>query len=217
MQSIKIPQNVPNLTVPATNPDITKAMGNGGKQIDLQLYRTNALIAKAIVPLASFVADVGQKKEKPAAEYLEGINSSVRMLAAAFNFVNQSRKDVVRSFVKERGLGTLCKWDSPVGEEELFPFDVTKKCDELRKVRTLGTSSGSNKNRFQNRRPTANDFKWPPRRMEQRQPFNSYSHPYQPYQPMGRGRVEWGKMPPLRENCKLTRARQCCACFLCDL
>ena len=30
-------------------------------------------------------------------------------------------------------------------------------------------------------------------------------------------RVEWGKMPPLRENCKLTRTRQCCACFLCDL
>ena len=81
MQSIKIPQNVPNLTVPATNPDITKAMGNGGKQIDLQLFRTNALIAKAIVPLASFVADVGQKKDKPAAEYLEGVNSSVRMLA----------------------------------------------------------------------------------------------------------------------------------------
>ena len=26
-------------------------------------------------------------------------------------------------------------------------------------------------------------------------------------------RVEWGKMPPLRKNCKLIRASQWCACF----
>ena len=77
-------------------------MSNGRKTIYPQLFHTYALIAKAIIPLASFVAHIEQKKAKPVAEYLEGVNSSVRELAAAFNFVNQSRKDVVRSFVKEK-------------------------------------------------------------------------------------------------------------------
>ena len=191
LQSVKIPDNVPNLTVPATNNDIMKAMPKQAKSLDYQLVRTNTLIAKAIAPLASFVADVGQKQVKPAAEYLDGINSSVRMLTAAFNFLNFSRKEIVRNYVREKGLTSLCQWDCPVGQDELFPFDVTKRCDELRKVRTLGAPNFAYRYRpqqqqQQQRKPTTNSFKWPPRSYEHHQQQRPAPYP-------GKGKGKAGK------------------------
>lgn len=175
VQSIKLPENVPNLTVPATNADITKAINSNGKLLDTQLFRTNGLIARAIIPLATFVAEVGEEQAKPINSYFTAINNSVRLLAAAFNYINQSRKEVIRMNVREQGLPGLCKWDCPVGQDELFPFDVTKRCDEIGKVRTLGSSFRmSSKPRFQPRRPSG-DFKWPPKRFERRSSPGPYS------------------------------------------
>ena len=163
--------------MPATNADITKAMSTNGKLLDSHLTRTNALLAKAMVPLATMVADIGQGKGKAVNSYFDSINSSVRMLAAAFNYLNQTRKEVVRMHVREQSLTSLCKWDCPVGQDELFPFDVTKRCDEIGKVRTLGSNSGQNQKKFFRKPATSNnmnDFKWPPRQY-QRQSFNPYN------------------------------------------
>ena len=185
IQAVKLPANVPNLVVPQTNADITKAMAHNGKTLDNQLFRTNGLIARAMVPIATFVADIGQNKSKPAKEYLDGMNNAVRLLAAAFNYTNHTRKEVVRMNVKEKSLSQLCQWDSPVGQEDLFPFDVTKKCDELRKVRTLGSGPSNFKPKFQYRKPAPTaDFKWPPKRYEHR----PTAHPY-----AGKGKARAGK------------------------
>lgn len=176
LQAVKIPSNVPNLAVPLTNGDISKAMSNNGKLLDSHLFRTLGMISKAIVPLAQLVADVGEDKAKPTKHYFKSVNASVRILAASVNYLNQTRKEIVRMHVREHALTTLCKWDSPVGSYELFPFDVTKKCDEMGKVRTLGSSSGNQTKRFHRKPNTSGTFKWPPRRFDQKPSSSPYSN-----------------------------------------
>lgn len=78
---------------------------------------------------------------KPPASYLESFNDSLRMMTATFNWLSHCRKDVVRNDVRDFAVGEMCGWDVPVGETELFPFDVTKRADEIKKTKKLGHSS----------------------------------------------------------------------------
>lgn len=135
---IKLPSNVPNLSVPSTNSAITKAMSAGGKLLDTRLYHRNSLLAKALVPIAQCVSDIGEKPGKPISHYLKGLNNSIRLLASAVNYVNHMRKEVARFHVNNSALVDLCKWDCEVGKDSLFPFDVAKKCDEIHKTKKLG-------------------------------------------------------------------------------
>lgn len=48
---------------------------------------------------------------------------------------------MARIHVHKRTLVELCKWECEVGNDELFPFDAVKKCDEIHKVRKLGRPS----------------------------------------------------------------------------
>ena len=160
---IKLPSNVPNLTVPVTNPAISKALSVGGKLIDARLSHTNSLLSKALVPVAVCISDIGEKKGKPVSSYLDGLNNSLRLLTSAVNYLNHLRKEVARIHVGDSALVELCKWDCEVGESDLFPFDVSKRCDEIHKTRRLGRptsrpfrTAGPRKvapNRFPPRRP----------------------------------------------------------------
>ncbi|MPC67220.1 hypothetical protein E2C01_061389 [Portunus trituberculatus] len=136
---IKLSSNMPNLFVPATTSAITSAMTIiGDKLIDMQLFYTNGLLSKALVPVAQCISDIKEGKEKPVSSYLEGFNNSLRLLASAVNFVNQLRKEVAQIQVNDLALVELCKGECAVGREKLFPSDVTKKCNEIHKTRKLG-------------------------------------------------------------------------------
>lgn len=135
---IKLPSNVPNLAVPVTNSAITKAMSVGGRLVDSRLSHTNGLVCKALVPIVQCINDIGEKSSKPLASYLEGLNISVRLMTSVINYINHLRKEVARLHVHDRALVDLCKWECEVGRAELFPFDVVKKCDEIRRTGKLG-------------------------------------------------------------------------------
>ena len=77
---------------------------------------------------------------KAPAAYLDGFNDSLKLMTASFNWLNHCRKDVVRNDVKDPAIFDLCGWDVAVGETALFPFDVTKKVDETKKTRKLGST-----------------------------------------------------------------------------
>ena len=124
---IKLPSNVPNLCVPATNTAISQALSAGGKLLDSRLCQTTSLLTKALVPITQCVSDIGEKTGKPLSHYLEGFNNSIRLLVSAVNFLNHMRKEVARLHVHDTALTDLCKWDCEVGTETLFPFDVAKK------------------------------------------------------------------------------------------
>ena len=167
---IKLPSNVPNLKVPTTNEDVVRAMNADGKLLDGHLSRTNTLLSKALVPIVYMLNDVGTKNTKPLEKYMEGLNDSLRLIAASFNFLNQTRKELARIYVRETALGQLCKWDHEVGQDKLFPFDVSKRCDELNKVKKLGAQA--------HKRPrTQFDSKWPKPRFNYRSPGPNYYRP----------------------------------------
>lgn len=138
---LKVPSNVPNMTVPETNSAITKAMNVGGKLLDTRLAHTNSLLLRALVPLTYCISDIGDKSGKPLNTYLDGFNDSLRLIVSAFNYINQLRKEVIRFHVNDTALSELCKWDCEVGKDELFPFDVVRKCDELHRTKRLGRPS----------------------------------------------------------------------------
>lgn len=135
---VKLPVNVGNFTVPVTNADVAKALSVGGKLLDARMFRTTCLLSKAIVPLARLLSDFGDKKNPSLEQHVMGLNSSLRLLTAAFNYMTHIRKEIVRLHVQDSALAKLCTWDCEVGTAELFPFDVAKKCDELHKTRKLG-------------------------------------------------------------------------------
>lgn len=70
---LKVPSNVPNMTVPETNSAITKAMNVGGKLLDTRLAHTNSLLLRALVPLTYCISDIGDKSGKPLSTYLDGL------------------------------------------------------------------------------------------------------------------------------------------------
>ena len=90
------------------------------------------------MPVAVCLSDIGEKKEKPVSSYLDGLNNSLRLLTSVGNYINHLRKEVARFHVDDSALAELCKWDCEVGESDLFPFDVSKHCDELHKTKRLG-------------------------------------------------------------------------------
>ncbi|KAK3888608.1 hypothetical protein Pcinc_007334 [Petrolisthes cinctipes] len=138
---LKVPNNVPNMKVPETNSAITKVMNVGGKLLDARLAHTNNILLRALVPLAICISNIGEKTGKPLNTYLEGFNDSLRLVVSAFNYINQLRKEVIRFHVIDNALSELCKGGCEVGTDELFPFDVVKKCDEIHKTKKLGRPS----------------------------------------------------------------------------
>ncbi|XP_063856582.1 uncharacterized protein LOC135098244 [Scylla paramamosain] len=191
---IKLPSNVPNLKVPATNSAITKAMSVGGKLVDTRLSLTNKLLTKALVPIACCISDIGDKKDKPVNYYLDGLNNSLRLLTSAVNYINQLRKEIARTHVNDSALAELCNWECEVGKDDLFPFDVIKKCEEIHKSRKLG-------------RPTFRPYKAPGKRFASPRQLPSRPHSQQP-RPRHQTRSFLGQRPPQGKGMPRHRAHQ---------
>ncbi|MPC77897.1 hypothetical protein E2C01_072366 [Portunus trituberculatus] len=124
--------------VPVTNTAVTKAMSVGGRLVDARLFYVNGLLCKALVPVVQCISDIGEKKGKPLHGYLDGLNSSLRLMTSVVNYLNHLRKEVARLHVHDPAMTDLCKWECEVGWDELFPFNVVKKCEEIHKTRKLG-------------------------------------------------------------------------------
>ncbi|MPC86768.1 hypothetical protein E2C01_081604 [Portunus trituberculatus] len=116
-------------------------MSIGGMLVNTRLSLTNGLLVKALVPIAHCTSDIGDRYVQPITCYLEGLNNSFRLLVSAVNYINQLRKEVALTHVNDSALEELCKWECEVGQDDLFPFDVIKKCEEIHKSRKLGRPS----------------------------------------------------------------------------
>jgi hypothetical protein len=165
-------------------------MGDSGRLLDSQLTKTNGLIARAMVPVAQIISDIGQGKAKSTGSYLGSLINSLRLLAAGFNYLNHTRKEVTRLYVRDSAMNQLYKWDCEVGQDELYPFDVTKRCEEIHKAKKLGSF------KQHKRAPQAGySNKWPRHKGQRSQPpyntvnnnrsysanYNSKSHQGKPF------------------------------------
>ena len=84
---VKLPINVDNFTVPATNAEVAKTLSHGGRPFDARMSGTTGLLSKAIVPLARLLSDFEDKQNLSVDHYVMGMNSILRLLAAACNYV----------------------------------------------------------------------------------------------------------------------------------
>ena len=175
---IKVPSNVPQLAVPRTNQDVQKALSCDGKLLDSQLSKSNNLLAKALVPLATFVSEYGTAAQKDISAYLPGLQDSFSLITSAFNYVNHTRKEVTRVFVNDSAIAEIAKWDVPVGASEIYPFDVTKKCDEIAKARKLGGPRKLGK-AFKQWKPKSSGYRSQFRKHRSARPYDSSSRGYQ--------------------------------------
>ncbi|MPC44754.1 hypothetical protein E2C01_038433 [Portunus trituberculatus] len=76
----------------------------------MQLFHTNRLLSKVLVPVAQCISDVGEGKGKPVSSYLEGLNNSLRLLASAVNYVNPLRHGSINvtRFAEQGSWGDPC-------------------------------------------------------------------------------------------------------------
>lgn len=142
-----IPSNIDNLVVPKTNSYVFESMAFGPRFLDLLLQKCQSILSKATVPLINFIGDVSAKAAKPPEDYIGAVGDSLRLITASFNYLSQTRKEIIKNDIKDPGLTKLCGWSTKVGQTELFPTDVAKQVDELRKVRKLRDSNPNKRSR----------------------------------------------------------------------
>ena len=148
---IKWPKNVPNFQVPKMNPEVAHAMDQVATKFEKRLGYLDVWISKAMVPIATMLSDTSGQTPKDISSYQSQLGEVLHLLIAAFNHINQVRKEHLRNTlgVKDRALSSLCTWETAVGEKNLFPFNVQTKCRDLVRARMLGRGSFRSRGRFQ--------------------------------------------------------------------
>ena len=134
------------------------------------------------MPLLQLLTDIHNDELKPMQQYLSSLIDSCRLSVANFNYMHQIRKDVAKLLIKEPALRHICSWECPVGDENIFAFDVNKRVKEYNKSLQLGAPS--ERGGFRGRpgfRFGRHNFGG---RYSDRGRFSSYS----PYSKEGRGR-----------------------------
>ena len=183
----QFPANVPKLKVPAMNVEVLTALPKGGKLLESKLSKSSGLIAKSLVPLFRILTDIHDGSVRPLDAYCEDIFACVRLLVANLNYLHQTRKDVCSVLIQENALKQLCTWQCAIGDEFIFPFDVTKKVEEYKKAKQLGV----HKRRFFRGRP---GFRGRGRSYGGRGRYNNFrGFPSQSNSQSGRGKAPAGK------------------------
>ena len=132
------PGNLPKLRVPSMNDEVLAAMPKGGKVLEAKVTKATSLMGKALVPVFDLLTDVHHNDVKPIARYFPALIDACRLQVANINYMHQLRKDIAKFMIKEPALAHICSWDVKIGEENLFPFDVTKHVEDYKKALKLG-------------------------------------------------------------------------------
>ena len=165
----KIPANVPNMTIPRLNQELFDVMNKDGKFRDIALQRCVGLVTKALIPLSSIISDVGSKTTKPIDHYLPQLNETLQLLTASVNYMNHARKDGIRASIRHLPMNKICNWETEVGTDLVFPFDVIKKLEDLKKAKKL-TSTPTPSRKF-----GQGMGKWPRSRFGLSRPYHPYT------------------------------------------
>ena len=104
--------------------------------VDSKLQQVQTTIGKALTPIIRMMNDIGTGalKNKPIQDYSNQINDALRMGTAAFSYMNQARKEIIRNDLGY-SFGQLCSWDYAVPAEYLFSEEVVKLLKEITDTR----------------------------------------------------------------------------------
>ena len=148
-----LPSNLPSLKVPAMNPEILTALSKSAKLMDSKLSKSTTLMARALVPSLRYIVDFMQKGDKRDNEHCINLLAACRLQCANINYMYQTRKDLVKIFITDPALMRKCTWDCKIGEDTLFPSDISKVLAEDRKAFFLTRSRGRGGQPFRGGRP----------------------------------------------------------------
>ncbi len=112
-EKYKRPGNVKTLVVPKTNSVVFSCLGKGPQVVDSALQRVTLLIMKGMIPTLQLIDLIGQGSQDSIQLHLEQMSDTIRLLAAAVNYISQARKDVIRNDL-HGSVARLCTWETPV-------------------------------------------------------------------------------------------------------
>ncbi|MPC98113.1 hypothetical protein E2C01_093465 [Portunus trituberculatus] len=55
--------------------------------------------------------------------------------------MNHARKDGIHASIRHLPMNKICNWETEVGSDVVFPFDVVKKLEDLKKAKKLTSTS----------------------------------------------------------------------------
>ncbi len=128
----KVPDNVPNLVVPRTNPEVWEHLHRGTQMVDGQIQRVQLLQVNALSVILRIIDEIGTNRAGLTESHLEELTDANRMVTMSFACLNQVRKEAIRNAMGFP-LAKFCGWDVPVGTDCLFP-DLSKKLKEKDEV-----------------------------------------------------------------------------------
>ena len=186
-------------------------MWKGSLYLDLLIQKCQLMTSKALIPILRLVDDINTQPKRHISDYHESLHDSLRLLTASFNSLSQARKDVIKTTFHDSHVSKLCTWDTPVGTDYLFDFDVVAKVDALTKTKGLRATlrkkrkvSSSHFKRAFNHSPYHSTFKRPYYSYQpQPQPHSSRDY-YRPYRNGGQNARKpfLGRIPKKSKNSK---------------
>ena len=125
------PANLGNLIVPSTNEAIYKKMRRPAQLVDIQAQKIQQILSKAMVIPLKLISLIASKENanKPLAEMLTEVSDILRLNTAAFSYLSQLRKELVRNELRGP-VGSICSWDTPVPTMTLFSEEWSKQVKE---------------------------------------------------------------------------------------
>ena len=130
MDGYPLPRNVPKLKVPKLNQILMDMLPIHAKNMDNRLCHASLLVSKCMVPIMNIMTDIEKGIHVPPLKILGELFRVCNMSMANFNALQQLRKDVVKSGVRNASVKDLCDWNCDIGDEHLFPEDLIKRIED---------------------------------------------------------------------------------------
>ncbi len=111
------PENIPNMAVPRTNPEVWEALNKGQQVVDMATQRIQTSLAHALSAIFEMINAIG---DGSAESHLLSLTDANRLITDAFTSLSQVRKEQYRNALGFP-IGKLCTWSTPVGQELIFP------------------------------------------------------------------------------------------------
>ncbi len=106
---------------------------NRGQQVaDNSIQRVQSLMAHGLSAIIGVINAIGSGTAGLTEEHLETLTDANRLVTMSFASMCQVRKELIRSAMGFP-LAKLCTWETPVGQELLFP-DLGKKLKDKDEV-----------------------------------------------------------------------------------
>ncbi|XP_061187046.1 uncharacterized protein LOC133195204 [Saccostrea echinata] len=154
------PKNVQNLVTPKINEEIRVHLGRKIRNQDMRFQRTQALVAKAMVPQLqqiNMLLNSKQKGNTPSVKDLTVLAmDGLKLMTYVYCDLSNRRRELIIQPEKNEEFRVLCSREHQV-TDKLFGDELGKKVEEIAKANKVGSKiSGHNKQEkrnFQSRKP----------------------------------------------------------------